>query len=259
MKRRRKSLVDLLCASHTVVAGYNYEAPEEILARLDKLGDDSETKVGELGEVYGDDGLYYACLIVKRAINSQYEKNAVCKYHVAHEVYTLHPMDLHPLEDSFGESHLLTEHVRIANVVMECYSVLEEIGVPIHASREKPSVIGGGWNPIVKEDLIEHLVKNNISPNLDIPWLTRNEIIRPFKTKVVDNNRMCEWSDGKLINDFNINICDAILELSYMRSQLSAHVLNKKVLNLTVYDAENAFSLARTILLKHYEIDFKWN
>ena len=250
-KERAKSVVDILCACHTIIEGDNMESPEEIIWRFEKDPANWLTQIGKKGVVYPDDALMEACRLLQKVYGDQKLENAVCKYFVAHDVYKLHPMDLHPLEDPFVSEYLLSERIRIANVIVECYSILEELHIQIKASRENPSVIDGKWNPKVKAELVERLKTKGIDPDKKIPWSTRNGVVRPFKTDVVDAGDLCEWSDGTEICDFNISICDAILELSYMRSQLSSHSLGNNVLKLSVYDADNAFFLARYLMAKH--------
>ena len=157
----------------------------------------------------------------------------------------------HPLEDPFVNEYLLTERIRIANVIVNCYAVLEELHMQIIADTKNPSVINGKWNPLVKEELCSRLARKSIDSQKSIPWLSRNGVIRPFRASAVEADALCEWSDGQAICDFKINICDAILELSYMRSQLASHKYGNKVFKLSVYDADNAFFLARYLLAKH--------
>lgn len=254
-----KHITDLIVSCHTVVDGYNHERTEEIIRRFDKDTDDILSQVGTTGVVYGDEALLYACQMVQKVYGNQKYENSVCKYYVAHEIYSLHPMELHPCDDPFISDYLLTDRIRIANVVVNCYSVLEELHLQIKASKETPSVINSQWNPIVKEELSNRLKEKHINPDKTIPWLTRNGFTRPFKNNIVAHEKLCTWSDGREICDFEINICDAILELSYIRSQISSHVMDKDVLKLSVYDAENAFTSARFLLLDYFKIDWMNN
>ena len=255
-KEKANHIADLIVSSHTVVDGYNHERTEEIIRRFDKDPSNILSQIGTIGAVYGDEALLYACQMVQKVYGNQRRENAVCKYYVAHEIYSLHPMDLHPWEDPFMSEYLLTDRIRIANVVINCYSILEELHLQIKASQDNPSVIEGQWNPTVKEELSNRLEEKHISPNKVIPWLTRNGFIRPFKSTVIKHETLCEWSDGKEIFDFEINICDAILELSYIRSYIASHQMDKDVLKLSVYDAENAFAVVRFLLLDYFEIDW---
>ena len=248
-------IIDLLASCHTVVSGYVHEEIEEIIRRFDKDSMDVFAQVGRKGVVYGDDELLFACKLLQKVYGTQIYENSVCKYYVAKEIYALHPMELHPCEDPFIKDYLLTDRIRIANVVVDCYSILEELHIQIKANCDNPSVINNEWNPSVKDELTSRLHRKNINPDKTIPWLTRNGFIRPFKDKIIKTEKLCEWSDGTEICDFEINICDAILELSYIRSQLSSHNVNANVLKLSVYDAENAFTLARILLLNYFQIN----
>ena len=83
--------------------------------------------------------------------------------------------------------------------------------------------------------------------------------MRPFKA-VVDSSKLCEWSDGENIRDFQISVCDAILELSYIRDCMASHGVRERIYELTIYDAENAYSLLRRIMLLFYffnDMEFK--
>ena len=254
-KEEVNHITEILCACHTLVEGDNMESPEDIIKRYNRDPNNILTQIGTKGVVYPDDALMHACLLTQKTYGNQLLENAVCKYYVSHDIYKLHPMDLHPLEDPFVSEYLLTERIRIANVIVNCYAVLEELHMQIKADPENPSVKNGGWNPQVRKELCARLENKNIDPNKSIPWLSRNDVIRPFKVGVVNADVPCEWSDGKSICDFQINICDAILELSHMRSQLASHKYGNKVLKLSVYDAENAFFLARYLLAKHLGCD----
>ena len=249
----RNHIIDLFCAAYTVVAAYNHYDLFELLAT--PLGD------SKFSACQGDDEAYSACLLVQKCYNNQKYKNAICKDHVAHETYTLHPMDLHPINEPIERNTVLTENIRIANVVIACYSILEELGLQIIIKKlddgtNESSVTpdGKSWNTEVLERLKSALFTNGINPDTDIMWLSRNGIPRPFKYNVVDTSNPCEWNDGDAIKDFNIKITDAILELSYMRSRLASHGVGDRVLELTIYDVDNAFHLTRIVLLDFFKI-----
>lgn len=250
-----ESIADILCSAHTVISGCNSENPEDIIIRLSDGSERESFRIGTLGVVYRDEDLFFACQLAQKAYQKQSWKNALCRYHVAHEIYALHPLDLHPYEDPFKNNRILSEHIRIANVITACYGVLEELNLQIKADCDHPSTIDGNWNPEIKSDLITRLHGNHLNPEISIPWLTRNGIKRPFKQGAINSSKLCEWSDGQNIGDFEINICDAILELSYMRSQIATHKIGNKVHQLSVYDAENAFALSRIVLLGFFQID----
>lgn len=245
----RNSIIDLFCAAYTVIHACNYYDFSDLFTKLK-----SDTSFSTFEK---DDRIYLVCLLVQKCYNNQCYKNAICKYHVAQEIFSLHPLDLHPSREPINITTVLTENIRIANVVVDCYSILEELGLQIKLDSKNESSVsndGKSWNPAILDKLKDTLKSNNINPESSIPWLCRNGITRPFKDTIVDAGNPCEWNDGDAIKDFNIIITDAILELSYMRSRLASHGLNDRVLKLTIYDAENSFNLSRIILLNFFEI-----
>ena len=140
--------------------------------------------------------------------------------------------------------------------IIICYSILEELKLNIITKQNENSLISEGtkWNPEVYSRLSDRLTECGLCPDSEIMWLSRNGIDRPFKSKLINVDNKCEWSDGEIINDFNIKLTDAILEVSYMRSKLASHNVGDRVTLLCVYDAENAFHFARIILLDYFKI-----
>jgi len=243
---KKCEVIDLFCAAVCVVSGFNSLDPQTVLSNMNSPNYSS---------TFSKDEYYYnACIMVQKCFSNQHQMNAVCKFYVAHKAIELHPLDLHPKYDPLKKEYLLTELISISNVIICCYSVLEELGLNIVVKQNESSLTSDGtkWNPDVYNRLCNSLLENNLNPNMDVMWLSRNGILRPFKTPVINITSECEWSDGNMIKDFNIKLTDAILELSYMRSKLSSHNIGSRVLQLTIYDAENAFHLARMVLLEYF-------
>ena len=243
----KEQLVDLFCASVCVVSGFNYLDTDDLLLKLHSPNEYTS---------FNEEPYYSACLLVQKIFGNQHNMNAICKLYVAHKITPLHPMDLHPYHDTFKTNYQLTEQLSIAQIIIICYSVLEELGLNIITKQNESSLISDGtkWNPEVYSRLSTQLTECGLDPNLEIIWLSRNGIDRPFKSKLISIDNECEWSDGDIIKDFNIKLTDAILELSYMRSKLASHNVGDRVKLLSIYDAENAFHLARITLLDYFKI-----
>ncbi len=243
----KEQILDLFCAAVSVVTGFNYLETEDLLFKTTS----DAYKPSFIEEPY-----YSACLLVQKVFENQHSMNAICKFYVAHKILPLHPMDLHPYHDRFVKKYNLTEQLSIAQVIIICYSILEELKLNIITKQNENSLIleGTKWNPEVYSRLSDRLAECDLCPDSEIMWLSRNGIDRPFKSKIIDVDSKCEWSDGELIKDFNIKLTDAILEVSYMRSKLASHNVGDRVKKLCVYDAENAFHLARIILLDYFKI-----
>lgn len=201
---------------------------------------------------------YYACIMASKAFDECYKENAIFKFQLAREICDLHPMDLHP---NFNVilSPFPYDHLKYAYAIVIAYSILEELGLEIRTSNQSSTIDDGKkWNPIVHENLRKRLVEKNIDPKLELPWIVREKIIRPYK-KNIDTTKVCEWSNGEEIRDFYINIMDAILELSYIRSKISSHGVGERVSELNICDVENAYCLVRIILLNYFQINLSNN
>ncbi len=250
-------VTDLLCAAHTVVTGYNtynsIELMKEIMSEEEKK---RRFLIPLTHRLDNDISLFYAAKLVAMIYNNQAYENAVCRYYTAHEIVDLHPMDLHPFEDTFQEEYSLTEQIRIANLIIVCQSVLEELGISI-TIKKGFSLIDKDKNEWSKEAL-EHyssiLHDMAIDYNKTIPWLFRMGLSASADNSVLDKSHLCEWSRG-IIQDYEMSIIDGILELKRLRNKIGAHTLENRVLKLSVYDVENAFSLVRIVLLEYFKIN----
>src|SRR5690606_10503865 len=89
----------------------------------------------------------------------------------------IHPMDLEPYFSELYISEYPYEHLKYAYSIVLTYSVIEELGIEIRASKEKPSVIDGEWNPEVLSDLKERLNEKNIDPDKTLVWSVRGKLI----------------------------------------------------------------------------------
>lgn len=203
---------------------------------------------------FGDDSLVSASQIAQLSYKEPTKENAIFKYDLARELVNLNPLSLHPYNDYVPRTFFRSEQVKFAYTIIASYAVIEELQVQIKASEDKPSTINGEWNPLVLDSLQERLVAKGVNGNDKIPWFVRRDMVRPFKVKIQEPRELCEWSDGNQVKDFMMPICDAILELSYIRSKIASHGVHKRIYDLTIYDVENAYSLTRIILLKYFNI-----
>ncbi len=241
-------IADLLISSIAVV---DFVTNIDLSFILHNLGFDDHSIIKDPATaVFWDDNLYSACKLVRKAVFSQELEFALYKYFVAQEIFPIHPMDLDPRTDIIDRLYLPTIQTKICNAVIASFSVLEELNLKENSSKEKPSTIQNKWNPIVLDDLCEKLLNHNINPYDTIPWYSRGDYKRPFKSQINRKN-LCAWSDGTYIMDFNIAIVEAIFETSHIRSKKASHGNRGKVKLLSVYDIENANTLARYILMNY--------
>jgi hypothetical protein len=181
------------------------------------------------------------------------KENAIFKYDMARDLVDINTLSLSPKNDWYERIYYHSDQLKFGYSIIACYSILEELNLEIKASMNNPSTKKDGtiWNEFVLEDLKKRLESSNVTSNTTIPWLVRYDFKRPFKS-VVNSSRLCEWSDGDKFRDFYIFICDAILELSYIRDCIASHGVRERVYELTIYDAENAYALLRKVLLLYF-------
>lgn len=213
------------------------------------------TETNKFQSFEAGDGWYHASVIAAKAFNDYHKENAVFKYQLAREICDIHPIALEPYYTKGYSSPFPYDHIKYAYVMVITYSVLEELGLEIRTNGELSTINDGTkWNPIVLENLKCRLLENHINPDQKIPWTVRENMNRPYK-KNIDQTTYCEWSDKKLVNDFDISVTDGILELSYIRSKMSSHGVGERVHGLTICDVENAYCLVRAILLNYFQIN----
>lgn len=259
-KEKALEAVDLLCAAYTIVSGYNQYSTEDLLNELfseeEKQADIEFVLCRRECLVLGADW-YFAAKMVSRAFGEQKYKNAICRYHTAHEIVDLHPLDLHPYEDVGREDPFLTKSIRVSNTIIVCHSILEELGVQIqlkHGEQLLDETLNR-WSIDACEKCKRAL--NNIGINSDehVYWISRNRMSASDENQAIDRSIPAEDEINYGTQDFMISLVDGILELKRLRNKIGAHKLGDKVLALSLYDAENAFALTRLVLLKTIEID----
>ncbi|MFL0364040.1 hypothetical protein ACH0BF_13580 [Pseudobacillus sp. 179-B 2D1 NHS] len=126
---------------------------------------------------------------------------------------------------------------------------IEELGLEIRSSREKPRFIKGDWNPKVKQDILYRLSEICINELESINWIDRgipSDLYNEIKPKIGINS---DWNDGKTIHDRKMRIYNAIHYTSYIKNFFIGHKFNEIVRNFTPYDARNIQMLARRLIL----------
>ncbi len=184
--------------------------------------------------------------------------NSIVKYQLSTEIYSQHYMDLHEVID-WKKTDFNYIQMRFAYAIITAYSVIEELGLEIRASKEKPSRLKDGyWNPIVKDDLTRRLKSSNIQVSEDISWMIRGDATSIESKKSIKTSRTAEWADLSgykneffiSINDGYVSLHDAIDYISYLRSKISSHRVGDRIMDLSVFDVANAQHLVRRLILE---------
>jgi hypothetical protein len=172
------------------------------------------------------------------------------KYNFSVSNCSLFCVDLDPhFSEHISPSPFPDDQVRYCHAIISAYSVLEDLGLEIRASSQNPSIIDGAWNPPVRRDLEERLVKAKININETLLWTIRGpkrkiELKRSPRTKHKE-----EWSKG-IVRDSSIELVDTIAYSSFLRSKIASHKTNEITNVLSVYDVINVQHLARRLLLE---------
>ena len=192
-----------------------------------------------------------ACRIAAKASFKRSYKYALTKFRFASNLHSVLRVDIDPscATEHLGISPFISNHVRYAYSIIAAYSTIEEIGLEIRASSSKPSMIGGKWNPEVKNDIEKRLIKACIDPKESFSWDLRGKPTRIEKSKKLPSKGRCGWADGPYVRDCELEMIDAINSASYLRSKISSHKMNPLVTSLTSYDVQNVRMLARRLLL----------
>jgi len=179
---------------------------------------------------------------------------ALFKYRLGCSLFQVHPMTFDPSHSWYEKlSTFPADHARLAYAIILFYSVIEELGLEIRASEKNPSFINGKWNLKIKKDLETRLKKHGINTIKIISWNLRStptNIERELrKAGRLKPKKKSSWAKG-YVRDSEIELIDAILLISNLRSTVSAHKFDKLVNSISIYDVSNANFLARRLLLE---------
>jgi len=149
--------------------------------------------------------------------------------------------------------------MKFAYAIITAYSVIEELGLDVRASKDNPSTLENGeWNPLVLNDLVNRLTRSNIDITQNIQWMIRGEKTKIEQDKPIKTVSLTEWADSdnnsdslQISNkDSYIYIPDAINFISFLRSKISSHCVKDRIMDLSVFDVANAQFLAQRLLLE---------
>jgi hypothetical protein len=197
-------------------------------------------------------GVLLACQIACKASFRRAYYNALLKYQLGNYLFSIAPIDLDPYHSPYYKlSPFPSDYVKFAYAIIAFYSVIEELGFGIKASEKNQSFINGKWNPTVREDLEGRLQKGGINTKDLFSWNLRStptNIERYLRKKgKLKPVKKSSWARGD-VRDSEIELVDAILLVSNLRSSISSHKFSKFVESLSIYDVSNANYLAIRLL-----------
>jgi len=193
-----------------------------------------------------------ACLISARASRKLELVYALAKLRLSFEMCSVPFIELDPHHsENIPKSPIPEDHVRFCFAIVAAWSCIEELGFEIRASRENPSKLrDGGWNPRIKSNLEERLLKGGVNLKERFYWALRGprtHIERKRSPRILEKASWARYS----MRDGKIEVIDALDYVSFLRSQVAAHRASKLMLRvLSVYDVVNSQFLARRLLLE---------
>lgn len=243
-----RKVLQLIAASIALLEGGAYFTLNSLPSLIPLQHDDENIPNIFLGD-YSRSSFSNIPKAIKIAANASYNmKNtlALLKYQLGCELHSNNSMDLYPEYVKLSKNP--ADHLRIAYAIIFFYSVIEELGLEIRASDKNPSKINGEWNPIVKNDLEKRLTNSKIKLDEKLTWHLRSTPtkIERLKKPIVGNKK--KWSTFS-IRDSEIDISEAILYASWLRSKIASHKLNNAFTSLSIYDVTNINFLDRHLLL----------
>ena len=128
---------------------------------------------------------------------------------------------------------------------------IEQLGLELRASNKKPSILNNNWNPEVKSDLEQRLIKSRINIRENILWNRRFTPSKIEKNKKPIVSNKANWTKlYGFVRDVNIELVDAIRLTSWIRSSIVSHKLKNEIKSISIFDVANANFLARRLFLE---------
>ena len=191
-----------------------------------------------------------ACALAAKASRRKKYEYGVTKYNFSIGLHSQHGVDLEPFSSPhLGVSSFPEDHVTFCHAILSAYSVLEDIGLELRASRDRPSRINGKWNPVVRSELEDRLEQSDINTDEPILWTVRGPKRKLERKRGIPVLQKAPWSRAT-VRDCDLDIVDAIAYADWLRDCVAAHNVKDLTKILTPYDVVNVQHLARRLLLE---------
>ena len=201
------------------------------------------------------DRIGFGCCVLKKAYGITELQYAIEKFKLSLKINSITPHSANPKYGQIFEHYDLDKsyHTSGAFAIIAAFSVIEELGLEIRSSPEKPRFLNreeGKWNSEVLEDIKNRLRKIGITEDETFDWIYRGdktEIEKSFKPYF---GRSSNWADYKEVRDKTLSFPEAIENASYIRNYISSHKFKDLTQYISPYDIFNVQSLARNLILR---------
>lgn len=228
---RAQSACDLIICSLCVLEGDVLLGIRDIsVYPLNRNNEEKSLYDGIVNE-FSKPGLLLACKMAAKISFYRSYVNSVHKFLLSCEIFSTDWIDLDPTRRPvIPLSPFTYDHLKYGHAIVLTYSIIEELNLAVNASREKPSIINGKWNDVVKKDLEERLIKSNIDINEPILWDRRGSKKSLEKRRPILSLKKASWSHGPHIRDCEILLIDAINYISWLRSKIIVHKVDNDII-----------------------------
>jgi hypothetical protein len=255
-KTAQRALNLILGAFNVVVGAYFFPTFSGMAVPRLYVAAHSESEKFRFGDgpprISSTDNIPLACMIAARTSLRLQHIYALAKLSLSIETCSVPVMELDPAHGyNLPKSVFPEEHVRMAFAITTAYGCIEELGLEIRSSEKNPSKLNDGtWNPVVRTDVENRLRSAGINLNEHCSWNVRGERTKVEKKKPPVIVKPAPWSAWR-VRDGDMDLVDALDLSSFLRSKISAHRTDKRLLRvLSIYDVANVQFLASRLFLE---------
>jgi hypothetical protein len=193
-----------------------------------------------------------AVAVAARAWGNMKLVYAIHKLALSFMTESVTPHSMHPRNGQIFEKHTsdFASHVGTSVAINLAYSTIEELGLGVGASGERPRSLSTEtfeWNPEVLEPFKKRLKASGVDPDRTIDWVSRGDKSEVAIYAMLDSPS--DYSDGELVRDRKVALPDAINFCEYLRNQMTAHVFSSSTPRLGPYEVYNTQQVARFLTL----------
>jgi len=193
----------------------------------------------------------FGILIASRAYGDAALTYALEKYRLSIELDSFTPHSASPIYGQvFPEAYPDTRyHTKAAYAIVTAYSVIEELGLEVRSSPQKPIYLASDeWNPEVRDDVLDRLTRIGADPDELFTWVRRGSET-PLERDEPIRGTPTEYYDGIVVRDVYARIEDALQRARYLRNFIMAHKFKDLTSWVSPYEVFNVQSLSRRLLL----------
>ena len=210
---------------------------------------ESEQRKAQVKKKWSTLDFPFACAVAAKASRRRQWFYSVAKYSFSLSLYSAFNVDMEPWSaPHLAVSTFPSDHVLFSHAIISAYSIVEDLKLSVQASSKNPSRIDREWNPQVKNDLEDRLIKAEVDLDETIVWITRGPKRKIEKKRQLPYGTKAPWS-AWIVRDSEIPIIDAIAYAEWLRSRVASHGVNSLTSALSPYDVANVQHLARRLLL----------